>query len=250
MRPSISGLSLLATAFVLAGTPAERALGQIPEKFENLQYFPKDIARDSLVNAMRGFSFALGVRCQYCHAGGDGISFEGVNFASDDKAAKRNARFMLRMVDSLNAHAFDALPQRRTPPVQLHCVTCHRGSSAPTTLARTLAATLESKGVDSAVAQYRALRRTAELGKFDFGEWSMNEFARSLREQGKIAEAIAMLELNGEFYKTPSVDGGLGELYLLRADTAKAVERYRMMLEKQPNNPVARRRIDELTRKP
>ena len=250
MPPSTSRLSALAIGFILVGVPAHRAPGQIPEKFENLQYFPKDIARDSLVNAMRGFSFALGVRCQYCHAGGDGISFEGVNFASDDKPAKRNARFMLRMVDSLNAHAFSALPQRRTPTVQLQCVTCHRGSSAPTTLARTLAATIESKGVDSAVAQYRALRRTAELGRFDFGEWSMNEFARSLREQGKIAEAIAMLELNGEFYKTPSIDGGLAELYLLRADTAKALERYRMMVEKQPNNPIARRRIDELTKKP
>jgi hypothetical protein len=249
MRPSTSGLSALAVLAVLAA-PVAQARGQIPEKFENLQYFPKDISRDSLVNTMRGFSFALGVRCQYCHTGGDGVSFAGVNFASDDKPAKRNARFMLRMVDSLNGHAFNGLPQRRTPAVRLECVTCHRGSSAPTTLARTLAATLESKGVDSAVAQYRMLRRSAELGRFDFGEWSMNEFVRSLREQGKITEAIAMLELNGEFYKTTSIDGGLAELYMLRADTAKALERYRMFLEKQPNNPVARRRVEELTKKP
>ena len=48
---------------------------------------------------MREFSFALNVRCQYCHTGGDGISFEGVNFASDEKPAKVKARAMLRMVD-------------------------------------------------------------------------------------------------------------------------------------------------------
>src|SRR5688572_29248204 len=101
MRHTTSAALALATALVLAAAPA-RAAGQIPEKFENLQYFPKDIARDSLVQTMRGFSFALGVRCQYCHAGGDGVSFQGVNFASDDKPTKRNARFMLRMVDSLN----------------------------------------------------------------------------------------------------------------------------------------------------
>src|SRR5688572_15226493 len=248
MRHTTPAPFALVTALVTAALPASAA-AQIPEKFENLQYFRKDIARDSLVQTMRGFSFALGVRCQYCHAGGDGVSFQGVNFASDDKPAKRNARFMLRMVDSLNTHAFAGLPQRRTPPVQLECVTCHRGNSAPTTLARTLAATIESKGVDSAVTQYRRLRQTVELGRYDFGEWSMNELARTLHEQGKTAEAIAMLELNGEFYKTASIDQMLGELYASRADTAKALARFRMMLEKQPNNPAARRRVEELSGK-
>ena len=229
---------------------ATAAASQIPQKFENLQFFPRDTPRDSLLQVMRGFSFALGVRCQHCHAGGDGVSFEGVNFASDDKAAKRNARFMLRMVDSLNANAFGGLAQRRTPPVQLECTTCHRGNSAPTTLARTLTATIEAKGVDSAVARYRALRANMELGRYDFGEWSMNELARTLREQGKTAEAIAMLELNNEFYKTASIDQGLAELYLQRSDTAKALARYRALLEKQPNNPVAKRRVEELSRTP
>ena len=72
MRHTTSASLALVTALVLAAAPA-RAAGQIPEKFENLQYFPKDIPRDSLVQTMRGFSFALGVRCHYCHAGGDGV---------------------------------------------------------------------------------------------------------------------------------------------------------------------------------
>ena len=93
-RRSISGLALAAT---VAGAPAA-ASAQIPEKFENLRFFPTDIPRDSLLQVMRGFSFALGVRCQYCHTGGDAVSFQGVDFASDDKPQKRNARFMLRMV--------------------------------------------------------------------------------------------------------------------------------------------------------
>jgi hypothetical protein len=38
------------------------------------------------------------------------VSFEGVNFALDDKVAKRNARFMLRMVDSLNSQVLAGLP--------------------------------------------------------------------------------------------------------------------------------------------
>src|SRR5437773_9826032 len=123
----------LAALMLLVGAPAAVA-AQLPEKFENLRYFRKDIPRDTLVNIMRGFSFALGVRCQYCHAGGDGISFAGVVFKSDEKAAKRNARFMIQMVDSINRVVLAALPVRSTPPVSVQCVTCHRGLSKPTTL--------------------------------------------------------------------------------------------------------------------
>src|ERR1043165_199505 len=75
------------------------AWAQAPPPPQNLQYFPKDIPRPQLIQRMREFSFALDVRCQYCHAGGDGVSFDGVNFASDDKPAKVKARALLRMVD-------------------------------------------------------------------------------------------------------------------------------------------------------
>ena len=241
----------LYSALALVGFAAmsRPAAAQIPDKFENLQYFPKDIKRDSLVNIMRGFSFALGVRCQFCHAGGDGVSFEGVNFAADDKVTKRNARYMLRMVDSLNRFAFAALPERQNPPVKLECTTCHRGNFVPTTLAATLGATIAQKGADSAVAQYRRLRQTMELGKYDFGEWSMNEFARTLREQGKVAEAIAMLELNSEFYpNSAAISMGLGDMYRESGDRAKALERYKKVLERQPNNPVAKQRVEELSK--
>ena len=243
----------VAYALFLSAIAAARSpiAGQIPEKFKNLQFFPKDYPRDSLIQVMRGFSFALGVRCQHCHAGGDGISFVGVNFASDEKESKQNARFMLRMVDSLNRFAFAALPRRTTPPTRLECVTCHRGNAVPTTLAKTLMATIDGKGVDSAVAQYRALRKESALGRFDFGEWSMNELARTLREQGKPAAAIAMLELNAEFYPTsPAINMSLGDLHRERGDKAKALERYRAVLEAQPNNAIAKRRIEELTKSP
>jgi lipopolysaccharide biosynthesis regulator YciM len=42
----------------------------------------------------------------------------------------------------------------------------------------------------------------------------------------------------------------LGDLYRERGDKDKALERYRQVLERQPNNPVAKRRVDELTRAP
>jgi tetratricopeptide (TPR) repeat protein len=221
---------------------------QIPAKFENLQYFPKDIARDTLVNIMRGFSFALGVRCQYCHAGGDGISFAGVDFKSDDKPAKRKARYMLQMADSINNHLLAALPDRSVPPVRVGCVTCHRGLSKPATLASTLTETIDARGVDSAVAQYRRLRQnTLTLGKYDFGEWSMNELARTLTERGKTAEAIAMLQLNQEFYPQSSdIDFLLGELHRQRGEKDLAIARYRAVLQKDPNSARAKQRLAEL----
>src|SRR5215471_15531172 len=85
----------IAIALLLASL-AGPARSQFPDKFENLQALPKDIQRDSLIQIMRGFSFALGVRCQYCHTGGDGVSFAGVSFKADEKTSKQNARFMIR----------------------------------------------------------------------------------------------------------------------------------------------------------
>ena len=240
-------LRLLVLLILLAAAPSVAA-AQLPEKFENLQYFRKDIPRDTLVNIMRGFSFALGVRCQYCHAGGDGISFQGVDFKSDDKPAKRKARYMLRMADTINNRLLAALPDRSDPPVRVACATCHRGLSKPATLASTHTATIESKGTDSAVAQYRRLRQnTITQGTFDFGEWSMNELARTLSERGKTAEAIAMLELNQEFYpQAAEIDFMIAELHRQRGEKDLAITRYRAVLQKDPNNQRAKQRLAEL----
>lgn len=230
---------------LMAAGAAGAAGAQIPDRFENLQYFPKDIPRDSLIQHMRGFSLTLGVRCQYCHAGGDGVSFAGVNFASDDKPAKRKARAMLRMRDSINIVLLAAIPDRRTPPVTVACVTCHRGLAVPATLEQVLNRTIASKGIDTAVAQYRQLRRTQmEAGKFDFTEWSINEMARRLREGGKTAEAIAMLELNQEFYPgSADIDYMIAELHFERNERDKAIARYRATLQKNPQYQPARARL-------
>jgi hypothetical protein len=95
---------------------------------------------------MREFSFTLNVRCQHCHAGGDGVSFEAVDFASDEKVAKRKARFILRRVDRLNSTVLADVPERQDPPVPPDCVRCHRGSLIPTTLATQLTRVIEAEG--------------------------------------------------------------------------------------------------------
>ncbi len=226
------------------------ASAESPWKGENLQYFPKDITRAKLLQYMREFSFALGVRCQHCHSGGDGISFEGVVFAADDKPAKHTARAMLRMVEHLNTTALAELPSRAEPRVVVACATCHRGLPLPKSLQTTLLETIESSGIEAAITQYRDLRRDQTLsGRYNFGEWEMNELARRLAEAEQVDSAIAILELNGEFNpSSPSIDFQIGELLLGRGDREQAAARYRMVLEKSPQHQGARRRLDEIER--
>jgi tetratricopeptide (TPR) repeat protein len=244
-------LAPLAAVALLAARSAPAAAQQ-PERFENLQVLPKDIPRDTLLQIMRGFTMALGVRCQFCHVQREPAApgqRENMNFASDDKPEKRNARVMMRMVRNINTEQLPQLPDRHAPPVSVSCVTCHRGLPVPTTLDRVLTAALDSGGVQAAVARYRQLRQDQiATGRYDFSEGSLNEMARRLAMQGKTAEAAALLELNAEFYPASAqIDFQLGEVYRMRGERDKALVRYRMAQEKDPGNPQIRRRIDELT---
>ena len=221
---------------------------QPPWKARNLQFFPADITRDVLTQRMREFSFALAVRCQYCHAGGDGISFDGVDFASDDKPAKRKARAMLKMTNQINTTLLAQVPDRAEPRVEVSCTTCHRGLALPKTLQTTLWEIVNKDGVAAAVERYRKLRAEDTLsGRYDFGQWEINELARRLAEANKGPAAIAILEMNGEFYpKSAEIDFQIGELHRLAGDRAKALERYKLAVQKNANHEAAKSRIAEL----
>src|SRR3990172_11429381 len=92
--------SSLASPLVFFGMAA-LVPAQIPEKFENLQFFPKDVERRALIDRMRDFSGALGVRCEFCHVGEGGPELKNMDFPSDDKETKRTARRMLVMVAAI-----------------------------------------------------------------------------------------------------------------------------------------------------
>lgn len=232
-----------------APTGNQRPTEQPPK---NLQYFSKDTPRDALIPRMREFTMALGVRCQYCHAGGDGQSLQGVMFDSDEKTAKRKARAMLHMVDDINTKLLSTIPDRTVPAVQVQCVTCHRGSPIPKTLDTVLTETIQSDGVDAAVAKYRQLRAdTMVLGRFNFGEPTLSEVARRINRAGKPEAAIAMLKLNQEFYpKSADIDLQLAETYLGTGNKEAAIAAVKSAVEKQPDNPRAKRRLEELSKLP
>jgi len=154
---------------------------------------------------------------------------------------------MLRMTDSLNRVVLAALPNRRDPAVRISCVTCHHGSPVPTTLESTLAQAIDKFGTDSAVAEYERLRQDMGSGRFDFSEFSLSELSRTLGDRGKTAEAVAMLQLNQKYYpNSPEIDLQLAELYVKRGEKDKAVERFKSVLARRPNDMRVRRRLQEL----
>jgi hypothetical protein len=242
--PSI--VVFLLTWVVVSTAPS----AQIPTTFQNLQHYPKDISRDELILQMRQFSFALGVRCQYCHAGGDGISFDGVKFESDEKIPKVKARQMLQMVNEINTKVLAGISPRVDPPVRIACVTCHRGSPVPRTLEDELMRVITANGAEAAAARYRELRQNAHLGRYNFGEITVTELARRLYQEKNADAAITMLKLNAEFYpKSADIDVMLGELLLEKGDRDAAIASFRAALEKQPANARAKQRLEELTKK-
>ncbi|MGH7531548.1 MAG: c-type cytochrome [Gemmatimonadales bacterium] len=224
---------------------------QIPDSFTNLKVLPEDITRDSLVQVMRGFSLSLSVRCQYCHVGGDGVSFAGVEFAKDDDPDKRKARFMLRMVDSLNRAVLPTIPDLPTgrEPLRITCKTCHRGSARPELLTQRLERVRDSLGIEAAVTEYRKLRTDNQFsGRYDFGEWEMNLWAERLARSGRQADAMAVYQLNLEFFpQSASILAALGELHE-PVDRVTALDYYRRALVLQPQNAELQRRVQRLER--
>jgi tetratricopeptide (TPR) repeat protein len=220
-------------------------------KGRNLQYFAKDIKRDVLIQRMREFSFALSVRCQHCHAGGDGVSLEGVDFSSDDKPAKNKARAMLRLTDQVNQTLLPQVPSRAEPRVEVNCATCHHGLRLPKSLQTTLFEIVNVEGTAAAIQRYRELRASDTLsGRYNFDEWEINELARRLVEAGNPTAAIGILEMNGEYYpKSAGIDFTIAEIHLQRGERDKALARYRVSLEKAPDNPRAKARIAELEKR-
>ena len=121
---------VLAGALALATATGVRA--QVPQKFTNLQVFPKDVSGADLVNAMKGFTRALGVRCEHCHVG-EGDDLSTFDFPADTKPTKVTARKMIQMTATLSDAVKDVGEPSKTPKIT--CYTCHQGAVKPATAA-------------------------------------------------------------------------------------------------------------------
>lgn len=126
-------LAILALTAVLGCTTATpQQAPAAANAFRNLQVFPKDIPREQLLAAMRGFTRGLGVRCNHCHVVKETTPKEVLDFPADTKEEKRNARVMLRMVHDINRQWIPLVDAGATPAEpRVTCWTCHRGKPEP-----------------------------------------------------------------------------------------------------------------------
>src|ERR1700744_4911744 len=115
---------------------------------------------------MNGIPTALGVQCDHCHAPahlppGKALTpgEETLDFALDEKPAKRTARQMLIMLRTINAMVPGAVGKPAGKAMQVKCATCHHGMQPPPQqMAEVLGATTAEKGVPAAIAQFKNLR--------------------------------------------------------------------------------------------
>jgi len=238
-------------AIIALGAPGSPAAAQgkfPPDSFKNLKVLSKNISQRALIDTMRGFALALGVRCVYCHVGKEGQPLDSVNFRSDDKRTKRAARVMMHMVMHINEEHLLDVPDRPKPVVVVKCATCHRGIARPRLLGDELALTLADSGLDATVRHYRALREQYYgSGSYDFREIVLNELSRAEQVAGRTDNAISLLKVNAEFNpNSTQIPYQLGDIYLQQGDTATALAEYRDALAKDSTNGAARRRIAAL----
>ena len=253
MPHRVLGIVLAFTA-VFMGSSGARAQF-IPDKFTNLKVLPTDISKQELTQTMRGFAFALDVRCEHCHVEKKAPE-QGFDFAADDKKEKKTARVMLQMVAAINHDYISKVPAITQEPkeatVQVQCVTCHHGLAQPRTLHAVLSASLDKDGLEKTVTLYNELRAKYYGGaQYDFGETTLNQLTESLLVRQKKAEALAIEELNFSANHPDSVWSYhmLAQTHQANGQIDKAIADYRKVLELHPDDRWAKEQLDSLSGK-
>ena len=96
-------------------------------QFHNLKVLPPNITREELLATMRGFTRALGVKCDHCHVRPTPEAKE-LDFPLDAKPEKNVARTMIRMTRRINS---DYISKVDEGDKKVGCWTCHRGKVTP-----------------------------------------------------------------------------------------------------------------------
>jgi hypothetical protein len=241
---------LAALGFFALAAPA-RAQWPVT-RLRNVKVLPADISVNALVDTMKAFTRALGVRCTYCHVGKEGDPLSAYDFASDERPEKGKAREMLRMVVAINGEFLAKLAVRRVPAIVVQCATCHRGIAQPRTLQQQLLGAYDAAGPDSLDREYRTLRkRYYGSAAYDFGEVPLSDVADALVRRNKLSDAVRVQLLNTEMIPTSTFAHWMaGETQLTAGDTAGAIASLRKAVALNPNNQGALGLLQRLGQKP
>ena len=219
-----------------------------PDSFKNLKVLPKNISQRALLDTMRGFALALGVRCVYCHVGKEGQPLDSVNFRSDDKRTKRSARVMMHMVMHINEEHLADVPDRPKPVVVVRCATCHRGIARPRLLDDDLALMLADWGsTRRCAATGRCASSTTAAAPTTSGSIVVNQLARAEQVAGRHRQRDRAAQAERRIQSRVGPDPvSQAEVSLQKGDTAAALAGYRDALAKDSTNMGARRRLAAL----
>src|SRR6185295_7231016 len=101
----------------------------------------------NLLADMQSYAQALGVTCEYCHVAPANSGLP--------QPKKDIARTMIAMTRDLNIQVQLATGKAPVEATRVECATCHRGVNIPKPLGQIIAETVQYKGADAAIAQYR-----------------------------------------------------------------------------------------------
>ena len=200
-----------------------------PENPENLKVLGDTVSVATLSSTMRGFTSALGVRCQHCHVGEAGIPLSEFDFPSDDKRTKRVARDMFRMMQMINN---DVIANIEDPSgAKVTCFTCHKGQSTPPPPMHIhLAEVISEDGIDAGMTRYTELHdEFFGMGVYDFGPRTFTRVADALLEDDMHDEALTILARGAKDHPDDSlIQFYTSQAYLAKEDSTLA----RIYLEK------------------
>ena len=104
----------------------------------------------------------------------------------------------------------------------------------------------DRSGMKEALAWFDKVRAEAP-GSYDFAERPLNSMGYVLLREGRLDDALAIFEKNVELYPgSPNVHDSLAEALLAKGDKAAAILHYRRVLELEPGNTAARKKLEEL----
>lgn len=191
---------------------------------------------------MPSVAAALGVTCDYCHAGRGAEP----KVTANGKPRLDVGREMIAMTASLNATVQAATGKTAREATAVTCATCHRGVAIPRPLADTLLLTGVREGADAAVKQYRDLRaQYYGRSSYDFGEETLLGVARRLAN-ARPEVAIPLADLNMEFFPKSANTLVVKAIALSGHDDEAAVVTLKKALEIDPDNGEIKGRLYQI----
>lgn len=235
-------LRIAALAAVALPLLPPAASAQVPDEFQNLQLLPKDISKQELIATMREWSRSIDVRCSHCHVGPDDL--EGMDFASDEREAKRVTREMVVLTRAINEDYLEAEEGEGVT-----CFTCHRYTAdPPRDILVELTRVDERRGVEGAIARFRELHEWYYgTGRYDLSAGALVDVAQHYLDGGRGEDALQLLAVGLELYpESATLHAGYGTAYVALERLDEARQSFEKALELDRRNRTARRGLRAL----